>query len=156
MKVLKYSIFIILFQSVLFAQTGWVQQNSGTNKALNTGYFVNENTGYAAGSGGVIIKTTSGGSNWIVVYDEPIYDILAVTFLDANTGWAFMKGNVNDSSFVIKTTNSGSQWIKNFIDTGSFQNNLAGNTIYRSEYRLPCKFTRFKQVSKWRYKLDSG
>lgn len=125
-NIFRFFAFLLVLQSFLFAQTGWVQQPSGINKTLNTGFFINDNTGYAAGNSGVILKTINGGSNWIVVYNQPIYDILAVTFLDANTGWAFMNGNINDSSFVIKTTNSGSLWAKTFIDTGSFQNNLAG------------------------------
>jgi photosystem II stability/assembly factor-like uncharacterized protein len=125
-KIIRYLAFLLVLQSLLFAQSGWVQQTSGINKTLNTGFIINDNTGYAAGNSGVILKTVNGGSNWIVVYNQTIYDILAVSFSNASTGWAFMKGNVNDSSFVIKTTNSGSSWIKNFVDTGSFQNDLAG------------------------------
>lgn len=125
-KIFRFYAFLLVLQSLLFAQSGWVQQISGINKTLNTGFFLNENNGYAGGNSGVLLKTVNGGSNWIVVYNQPIYDILAVTFVNASTGWAFMKGNVNDSSFVIKTTNSGSSWIKNFVDTGSFQNDLAG------------------------------
>ncbi|MEO8513525.1 MAG: T9SS type A sorting domain-containing protein [Ignavibacteria bacterium] len=113
----KYLPLLFIFQSFLFAQSGWFQQSSGTNKKLNSGYFLNDNTGFAAGNGGVILKTTNSGINWANVYSVGIYDVLTVSFLNSITGWAFIQGSTTDSTFLLKTTNSGSSWNKSFIDT---------------------------------------
>ena len=53
--------FLSLFLSTsLYPQ--WIQQNSGTTNRFLTCYFLNENTGWAAGYDGTIMKTSNGGS----------------------------------------------------------------------------------------------
>ena len=54
---------VILFLSV-DTNAQWVTQNSSTSQTLHSIHFVNTQTGYAAGNGGVVIRTTNGGNNW--------------------------------------------------------------------------------------------
>ncbi|MCC6866266.1 MAG: T9SS type A sorting domain-containing protein [Ignavibacteria bacterium] len=121
---MNYNKIIFIFclfasQSFLLAQSGWFQQSSSTNKSLKSVSFLNDNTGFAAGSGGVILKTTNSGINWINIYSVVIYDVRTVYFINISTGWAYIKGNISDSTFVIKTINSGLNWSKSFIDTSN-------------------------------------
>ena len=57
MKKIFYLLTIIsLFGISTFSQSGWTEQNSGTNNDLFAIYFLNENTGWAAGKEGTLIK----------------------------------------------------------------------------------------------------
>lgn len=57
--------------------TNWIQQNNPGNIHLLSVFFTNENTGYAVGNSptgfpfcldyNIIVKTTNGGTNWLVV-----------------------------------------------------------------------------------------
>ena len=122
-KILKYFALLLIFQSFLFAQTSWIQQPSGTNEKLNEILFLNVSTGFAAGNGGVILKTTNSGANWVNVYSVNIYDVNTFYFLNPTTGWAYICSNISDSTFLLKTVNSGAAWSKSYIDiSGSPQN----------------------------------
>src|SRR5688572_29582391 len=111
MKKLSLIIFFLIFficslNSVSFAQSGWLRQNSGTNYTLYDVQFFNANTGYAAGANadttqGVFLRTFDGGSTWI---SQSInIGVSCIFFLDANTG--FIGGR--KANFVMKTSNGG-------------------------------------------------
>ena len=81
-------------------------------------FFVNEQTGFAAGGGrnntSGLMKTTNSGINWIYINNgnnflTPIYDI---KFVDINTG--YLVGFMG----CYKTTNSGINWIKQSNNSG--------------------------------------
>jgi len=59
--------------------------------------FVNENTGYACDQGR-LLKTTNGGSNWLIVYNDNMYQL---DFVDANTGY------FGGDNILYKTTDGG-------------------------------------------------
>lgn len=118
MRYLKLSILLLLFPAILFAQSGWVLQHSGTNATLNDVFMINENTGYAAGNMGVILKTTNSGNNWSNIFGQTNYDAVSVNFLNLNTGWIYLRSySERDSTFFLKTTNNGVSWNRIFIDT---------------------------------------
>lgn len=110
---------LIISQSVLFSQSGWFRQHSGTTKYMNSCFFINDNTGYIVCNNGLIIKTTNGGSLWYTVYYDQIYHILSVYFINNTTGWAGATKSTTsiDSNVVLKTTNAGVSWNNYFIDT---------------------------------------
>ncbi len=91
-------------------------------------FFVNANTGWAVGTGGIIYKTTNGGANWGKISwknDNPkVTDInlYSVYFINENTG--FVAGQ---NGAMYKTTEGGdtpAEWVE--VTTG-----VAGsNTIY--------------------------
>ena len=69
-------------------------------------HFVNDTTGWATGDGGIILKTTDGGSNWIQ-QSQPsgVYSLFGVYFVDDSLGWAVSVGGK-----IITTTDGGSNW----------------------------------------------
>jgi photosystem II stability/assembly factor-like uncharacterized protein len=77
---------------------------------LRSVFFIDENIGWLVGwksPGGVILKSTNGGSNWLPIslgilsnhYVEDVY------FVDTSTGWV-----VGENGLIIKTTNGGTSW----------------------------------------------
>ncbi len=100
-------ILIIIFNIIsiqLFAQTGWIQQNTNTASNITWIQFINTNTGFACGSSGVFLKTSNGGTNWInSVINTSNFKM--IQFLDAQTGF------VSGDSGIVRTTNQGLNWI---------------------------------------------
>lgn len=106
MSNLKLYIFLTLFIlwiNMSYSQT-WVQQNSGTSSAINDISFINSNTGFAACSGGLILKTTTSGANWFQINTGYNFNIIRIKFFDNNLG-------VAGGDKIIKTTNGGTNWI---------------------------------------------
>ncbi|MCW8813865.1 MAG: YCF48-related protein [Ignavibacteriaceae bacterium] len=118
MKNLSLLFIAFLFlQFTTLAQEGWFWQNpSPQGHNLESVYFINELTGWAAGGYGTIIKTTDGGETWCDQHCEVVDDWSGLGFLhfiDDDVGWVAEK--VVESSFVYsrihKTTNGGDDWI---------------------------------------------
>src|SRR5436190_9537346 len=98
------------------AQTGWIQQNSGTFFTLNSVCFVDANTGYAVGDSGysanIILKTSDGGLNWVTQMRQVsgTAPLTSVSFVNANTGFVSGCGNYSimySGHVLYKTTNGG-------------------------------------------------
>lgn len=69
--------------------------------------FVDANTAFAAGGGGITMKTTDGGQNWILL-PNPIFtsnNLVSIDFVDVSNGWA-----VGANGMIIATTNGGTNW----------------------------------------------
>lgn len=88
------------------AQTGWEVQNSGTANNLNTVFFLNADTGFAAGASGIVLKTTDGGTTWIDI--SPIYapDLNGIYFFTADSGLV-----VGSNGTILRTANGGTTWL---------------------------------------------
>lgn len=99
-----------------------MQQNSGTSLNLFSIRFLNENTGWAAGDSGLILKTTDAGNNWVSSrFGNTL--LRAMHFIDENTG-VIVGGNYppiwgSPTRIIIRTTNGGVNWntIMNTYDT---------------------------------------
>ena len=94
MKKIIFVLLIIRFSLlIVHSQTGWFTQNSGANGNLRSVYFIDANTGFAAGeissSQTLILKTTNGGNSWESQSPaSPTGKFLrSILFTDANTGF---------------------------------------------------------------------
>ncbi len=98
---------IIFFTSVkIFAVDHFVIQPTGTTNTLRSITFINENTGFSAGSFSTILRTSNGGTNWINVdisSSQTTYN--SVAFPNSSTGFV-----VSEDGELIKTTNGGLNW----------------------------------------------
>ncbi|MEO8514159.1 MAG: YCF48-related protein [Ignavibacteria bacterium] len=100
-----YMLLIIIEVNISYSQTGWQVQTIG--KQLNSVYFLNASTGFAAGSNGVIYKTTNSAAMW-ECYDTKSSIILnAVYFPSVSTGFA-----AGNAGYIYRTINSGTNWIQ--------------------------------------------
>ena len=93
----------------LFAQSsGWLVQESGTDKQLRDVYFVNADAGWIAGTG-CILKTTNGGLEW-QVQDSSDYEFWAIHFTDANNGYTVGYRSADYQGFIYQTNDGGQNW----------------------------------------------
>lgn len=103
---------LMLLNSFIYTQTGWVQQTSPAAQELHDVFFINQTTGWAVGrldAGGIIIKTTNGGVNWFTQFNAA-NELLSSHFLNDNTGWACGTGGL-----LLKTTNAGVSWSSEIV-----------------------------------------
>lgn len=101
---------------------------------LNSLYFTDNSTGFAALSNGVGI-TYNGGQNWTILNPDnsASYEYNGIFFTNGNTGFVGAKNLVTDYAFIFKTTNAGINWV--WFNTGIdayqitnlyFLNNMTG------------------------------
>ena len=79
----------------------WVNLNSGVTNSLNSVYFVNENTGYAAGIN-IVLKTSDSGITWA----EQVHtgELFSIVFLNEQTGF------IGSTEGISKSTDAGNTW----------------------------------------------
>jgi photosystem II stability/assembly factor-like uncharacterized protein len=82
--------------------------------------FVDQNIGYVVGSGGLVMKTTDGGDNWVAQTSGVTVTLFDVDFINANVGFA-----VGTAGNILKTTDGGNNWsVSNYGTT----------TIYKIQF----------------------
>lgn len=97
---------IILFNISKDLHSQWVTQTTPFTTHYYTLFFLDPNTGWAAGDGFKVIKTTNGGTNWIHISTPDGNDRgEAMHFVDENTGFV---GTYLGK--VYRTNNGGVNW----------------------------------------------
>ena len=120
-------IFLLLFTvSNLPAIDRWTKLISPTTHHLYKSSFTDTLNGWVCGDGGVILHTSNGGLNWETQDSQSDYQIVFITFLNKNTGWAVGNKYVYLSPVIYSTTNGGQNWNLNFYPDTT----LMFNTIY--------------------------
>lgn len=102
-------IFLPLSYQNIYSQSGWFWQNplpQGNN--LKAVKFADNNTAYACGEYGTVMKTTNRGINWSIIRIEPNRTCITLSFINANTGI------VGYGASIYKTTNGGNSWFELF------------------------------------------
>ncbi|MEP6708453.1 MAG: YCF48-related protein [Pyrinomonadaceae bacterium] len=99
------------------ASAAWSRQQSGTMAWLHAVYFLNQNTGWVAGSNGTLLFTNDGGGSWHKMR-RPTEDALRdVYFSDEQNGWLVcdrevfeLKTNDEPQTYLLRTTDGGATW----------------------------------------------
>ena len=129
----NYSIFFKIFcffslsYCIVYSQTSWSIQNSGTRSDLNGVFFIDRNIGWICGDNGIILKTTNGGANWVRKTNRTQESLKNIFFSNLNKGWV-----VGTNGTILHTDNSGDSWQPQEIDTdqilkaGYFLNDSTG------------------------------
>ena len=112
MKNSYFLVWAIVFITSCLTSAQWVEQYSGNPSILFTTQFLDNNNGYAAGANEAFLKTTDGGSTWIVLDAGSTTDFYAdMFFIDSQTGWTVLGGFYPyRHGSILKTTNGGSSW----------------------------------------------
>ena len=113
MRTIRLSIplHIFLFMSfvipgLLYSQNvEWVLQNSGTDRNLNSVWFISPYEGWASGDSGLIIHSSDGGETWEQQPTGSGQKLNDITFYDDAIGVA-----VGDSGTILKTVDGGAHW----------------------------------------------
>ena len=110
----RYSFFIFacLSVSLVFGQAGndpsWkLLDNPLPGAHYSKVDFIDDNTGFAIGFPGILIKTTDGGKTWSDKSFSGGRGITAMEFITAKTGFLAV-----DSSGIMKTEDAGDHWTK--------------------------------------------
>ncbi|MEI7485189.1 MAG: hypothetical protein WCK13_10820, partial [Ignavibacteriota bacterium] len=102
---LKYAFFSLIMFSNISAQNIFEYQNPYyTPESINSIQFVNQ-TGWAVGNDGLILKTSNGGLSFIQQFTSSKANFKKVFILDSLTSYV-----LNDSSGIFKTLNGGNNW----------------------------------------------
>lgn len=94
---------------ILYTQNGgidWEPQVSGTNEILDRVEFVDSQNGWILLRNSSLLHTTNGGATW-TPQDVDEFDVVDISFVDTQTGWA-CTGRIRN------TTNAGANWNPQF------------------------------------------
>ncbi len=111
----------------------WMDDGLYYNEAYSSVYFVDDQTGWIAGS--KILHTTNGGSNWTEQYDPSLSSIHGLFFLDENNGYAvggiFDSYNEHFSHYILHTSDGGDNWNTQLYESGYYYDPVGPlNDIY--------------------------
>lgn len=123
-KIVLLVVFYFLLMSTCNSQQGWfVSCSSQPLGTLRDIFFIDSLTGWITQDEGKLIKTTDGGFSWVQYNSGSVYDLNAIKFINALTGWAaggkveYAYPFVWNHSVIVKTTNGGINWITQFYTT---------------------------------------
>lgn len=104
--------------------SSWTRQSSGTMAWLRSVYFLDQNRGWVAGSGGTLLQTTDGGTTWkklLPLTKDTLHDVY---FANDNVGWLIaerdmlkLKTNDEPRSYLLKTEDGGFSWRRIFLNS---------------------------------------
>lgn len=115
---------ITVYCSFLTAHAAnWTRQTSGTMSWLQSVYFLDQNRGWVAGTGGTLLHTTDGGQTWkrlLALTRDTLHDVY---FSDDNHGWLIaerdllkLKTNDEQRSYLLRTEDGGFSWRRIFLN----------------------------------------
>lgn len=96
---------LCLIASPAGAQLVWQPVATGVDNSLSSLSFPSDQVGYAAGSAGVVLKTTDAGATWSTLTTGAAGLLQAVDFLTPDRGVA-----VGDDGVAFWTTDGGASW----------------------------------------------
>jgi len=125
MKILFTTLLLSLSLNA-FAQEGW---NDVTPEGNYTGFLaldvVDSENIWVVGEGGIMLKTTDGGSTWNEINCPVTYSLTDVDFINADTG--LVGGHGDTDTEILRTTNGGTSWELKKLDNTNY-------SIYDIEY----------------------
>jgi photosystem II stability/assembly factor-like uncharacterized protein len=117
MSLTKYCCIVVFcgLWNVASAQDRFVQVAQPTTKNLTRVSFIDTLRGWVCGEGGVILKTTDGGRNWISQTGSENSVVMDLFVLNERLAWAVGWIYFTDTlsyygSEIMKTTNGGASW----------------------------------------------
>ena len=76
-------------------------------------------TGFAAGTGGVLLRTTDAGKTWKAVATAPHGDLFGLDFTSAANGWVLVNDAISTAGSVQRTIDGGVTWTPQVTVPGS-------------------------------------
>ncbi len=102
---LTFLLLLMFFISAIYPQNVWNAQNSGVSNVLYEVQFVDENSGWICGHGGIILHTSNGGIDWESQSVPPANYYGSIFFIDDQNGWS-----AGYASRIIHTSDGGTNW----------------------------------------------
>jgi len=128
----------------------WTPAQSGVTATLISVRFSTLKVGTAVGVGGVIVRTTDGGTTWVSQTSGSTSDLYSVSFSDVDHGIA-----VGSYGTVISTANGGATWTPLFVDVDvQFRNVLM--TGQTTAYAIGTRYFDVDNTTGYIYKTTDG
>jgi len=121
-------IIVLILPCSIYSQ--WVSLTSGTSQNLSAVQFIDSQTGYSAGAGGTVIKTTNGGNNWTTLNTGSSAVLRGVYFFNPSTGLV-----CGYSGTILRTTDGGGNWSN--VNSGTTEN-LLSVSFFGSSIGVSC------------------
>ncbi|MFZ1289661.1 MAG: YCF48-related protein [Melioribacteraceae bacterium] len=129
---------LIVYTGLLFSQSGWKRQYSGTSNDLTNSFFTDSLHGVIVGTGGIILKTNDGGEHWYQKDVGTTNNLTFVTFINSQVGFI-----IGENGIILRTLDGGDTWtwqnsgITGTLQAASFydENNgvaVGGTTVIRT------------------------
>jgi photosystem II stability/assembly factor-like uncharacterized protein len=100
----------------------WTRQPTGTMSWLHGVYFLDQNRGWVAGSGGTLLETTDAGQTWHRLNPLTKDNLRDVYFANERIGWLVverdllkLKTNDEPRTYLLKTEDGGLSWRSVFL-----------------------------------------
>ena len=78
----------------------WITKQSGVEDVFFSSSFLNADTGFVVGGGGLLLKTENGGESWSIKETGTFSTLWDISFENSGTGWAVGTGGtiINSST----------------------------------------------------------
>ncbi len=119
-----FFLLLIAHGSLLTASAAtWTRRPSGTMAWLHAVYFLDQNHGWVAGSGGTLLETSDGGQTWRKLLPLTKDNLRDVYFASEKIGWLVaerdvlkLKTNDEPRTYLLKTEDGGFSWRRVFLN----------------------------------------
>lgn len=139
--------FLLLLSAFCFLASAraatWTRQPSGTMAWLRAVYFLDQNHGWVAGSGGTLLETTNGGQTWRKLNPSTKDNLRDVYFANEKVGWLVaerdilkLKTNDEPRSYLLKTVDGGLSWQQVFLNGSELNPRLTRAVFFDGEHGL--------------------
>src|SRR6266496_1461491 len=106
MRSIVFTLLFLLSTLNIFSQNSdWIYRNTLPQNDFYAIKFFNQNTGYVCGSGGVILKNTTGSNNWSTIQSNTGNNLYGMYWFDLNKGYIVGAGGL-----IMFTSNGGASW----------------------------------------------
>ena len=115
-----FLLILLLISSRMFAIGGvqWTLVPRVTTNTLHKGCFTDSLNGWAVGINGTIIHTSNGGNTWVLQNSNTDFNIISVSFINSQKGFAISNSLLYSNPVIFNTTNGGINWdYVNYFDT---------------------------------------
>jgi photosystem II stability/assembly factor-like uncharacterized protein len=108
----------LAFVAPVAAQTAsWNRQKVSSLSWLHAVFFLDRNSGWAAGSRGTLLRTLDGGQSWQSRSASTSDQVRDIFFLDEQNGWLVCEANIYElktkeqpRAYLMRTTDGGNNW----------------------------------------------
>jgi photosystem II stability/assembly factor-like uncharacterized protein len=116
MNKLLFTVLILISTQQNYPQEFWERLESPVNAKLNSVFFIDSITGWAAGDSGTIIYTTDGADSWTIQNSSIFHNIEDIFFISPSKGiaLAWKTDSAPFGTIILRTTNAGIDWASEF------------------------------------------
>ncbi len=123
-------VFLLIQLLIVFIQSSnaqWSEQNSGVTANLYSVSAVNNNVVWTCGASGVVLRTSNGGTNWIITSTpNASLDMFNIWGIDETSAIVTASGA---TTYTYKTTNGGTNWTQVFTQAGGFIDAISMSSV---------------------------